>query len=148
MIAAAASVGLVGAWDLLSSQDISLLGYVTRTFIFATVATLCARMAERARRESEVGDRYFELGNDLLCTANLEGYFVRVNDRWSEVFGWSNEELLDQPFLELIHPGDRERTLAETAQIVGPTAPRPPSPTASPSRAEAGGESSGRRPWT
>lgn len=119
LFAAAGGLGLVGAWDALTSQGIGLLGYATRGLAFFTVASLCAQMAERARRESEVGDRYFELGNDLLCTANLEGYFVRVNDRWREVFGWSTDELLARPFLEFVHPDDRERTVAETAQIVG-----------------------------
>ncbi len=110
LCAAMASLGLVGVWDALADQDIAFVGYITRGFVFVAVAGLCAQMAERVRRESEVGDRYFELGNDLLCTANLDGYFVRVNDRWGEVFGWSRAELLERPFLELVHPDDRERT--------------------------------------
>ena len=101
----ATALGLVGVWDVATDQGLGPRWATSRArLIFLTVSALCALMAERVRRESEIGDRYFEMGSDLLCTADMEGYFVRLNDRWTEVFGWSREELLAQPLPGLRAP--------------------------------------------
>lgn len=70
--------------------------------------------ARAARHESS---RMWEISFDMLATFRLDGYFQRVNPHWEEVLGWSSEELLAQPWMELVHPDDRERTLAEAARI-------------------------------
>jgi PAS domain S-box-containing protein len=44
--------------------------------------------AERARREaSEELGRYFNLALDLMCIANVDGRFVRLNPSWEQVLG-------------------------------------------------------------
>lgn len=58
----------------------------------------------------------FHLSNDLLSYSNLEGYFTKVNKRWTEVTGYSAEELTSKPFLEFVHPDDRQRTINETRE--------------------------------
>ena len=60
---------------------------------------------------------YFELAHDLLCTASLDGRFTRVNPAWERTLGYSEEELLSRPYVELVHPEDRERTLAEANRL-------------------------------
>lgn len=62
-------------------------------------------------------DKFFEHSLDLLCYANLEGYFVRVNPAFTRVLGYSEEELLTRPFLELVHPDDLQRTLHEIERL-------------------------------
>lgn len=59
----------------------------------------------------------FHLSNDLLSYSNLEGYFTKVNKRWTEVTGYSPEELTSKPFLEFVHPDDRQRTINETREL-------------------------------
>lgn len=56
--------------------------------------------------------RFFELSLDLFCLASVDGYFLRVNSNFSRVLGYSSEELLSKPFLDFVHPEDRESTLA------------------------------------
>lgn len=71
--------------------------------------------ARAARHESS---RMWEVSFEMLATFRLDGYFQRVNPHWEEVLGWSSEELLAQPWLELVHPDDRERTVAESKRVV------------------------------
>jgi PAS domain S-box-containing protein len=71
----------------------------------------------RARRAEGELERFFALSDDLLCIASFDGYFTRVNPAFEQTLGWSAEELLRQPFLDLAHPDDRERTAAELASL-------------------------------
>src|SRR5687768_9519594 len=64
-------------------------------------------------------NRLFELSLDLLCTAGLDGYFKRVNPAFERVLGWSTKELTSVPFLDFVHPDDREATVAEVEKLSG-----------------------------
>ena len=61
--------------------------------------------------------RFFELSMDLFCIAGLDGYFHRVNSNFSKVLGYSDKELVSRPFLDFVHPDDREITIAEVARL-------------------------------
>jgi serine/threonine-protein kinase len=54
--------------------------------------------------------RFFEISLDLFCIASFEGYFLRVNGNFSRVLGYGESELISRPFLEFVHPEDREPT--------------------------------------
>jgi PAS domain S-box-containing protein len=62
-------------------------------------------------------DRIFTLSLDLLCVANFDGYFLRVNPAWQRVLGFSLEELQGVPFIEFVHPDDREKTTQAMAGL-------------------------------
>ncbi len=47
----------------------------------------------------------------LLCVADYDGHFVRVNKHFTDVLGYSIEELEGKYFLDLVHPEDVVRTL-------------------------------------
>ncbi|HLA77161.1 MAG TPA: ATP-binding protein [Vicinamibacteria bacterium] len=62
------------------------------------------------REEAEAeAERFFTLSIDLLCIVGLDGRMRRVNPGWDRLLGWSAEEILARPFLEFVHPEDRER---------------------------------------
>jgi PAS domain S-box-containing protein len=66
-------------------------------------------MLRRRRAERQVDD-IFDLSPDLLCVASLNGDFKRVNPAFEHTLGYEAAELLSRPFLEFVHPDDRERT--------------------------------------
>src|SRR5262249_48670486 len=77
-----------------------------------------ADLAERRKLESEL-ERFFSLSVDLLCIADFRGYFTRLSASWQAVLGWSVEELKTRPFIEFVHPEDREKTATEAARLAG-----------------------------
>jgi PAS domain S-box-containing protein len=72
--------------------------------------------ARRAKAQDEL-DRIFTLSPDLITVADFEGRFTRVNPAAEEILGYTEEELLARPYIDLVHPDDRERTAAEAAGI-------------------------------
>lgn len=78
---------------------------------------LTAYLESSMRRAERDYVRFFELSPDLFCIADFEGRFRRVNVNFSRVLGYSVEEFVNRPFLELVHPDDRERTKAETTRL-------------------------------
>jgi two-component system, sensor histidine kinase and response regulator len=62
-------------------------------------------------------DRFFTLSLDLLCIANTEGYFLRVNPQWTPVTGFTEEQLCATPYLDFVHPDDRASTLAAGSRL-------------------------------
>jgi diguanylate cyclase (GGDEF)-like protein/PAS domain S-box-containing protein len=81
------------------------------------VMLLTTAIVARRARADQRARRFFDLSRDMLCTANMDGYFVELNDAWTESLGYSLAELRAAPFVERVHPEDRERTEAEAAAL-------------------------------
>jgi len=69
------------------------------------------------RRAQEELDRFFTLSLDMLCIAGFDGYFKRVNPAWRRTLGYSAEDLTSRPFLDFVHPDDRDTTMAAAARL-------------------------------
>jgi PAS domain S-box-containing protein len=80
--------------------------------MFATIGSQIGQLMERARVEAE-RDRFFNLSIDMFCVAGLDGYFKRVNPAFQRTLGYTPEEMVARPFLDFVHPDDREATLGE-----------------------------------
>ncbi|HEX5984720.1 MAG TPA: sensor domain-containing diguanylate cyclase [Solirubrobacterales bacterium] len=112
---------LVNAVVLLLVENTAGYSPLTRwlfTMIALTVVMLLttAVVARRARAD-ERARHFFDLSRDMLCTANMDGYFVELNDAWTKNLGYTLDELRSVPFVERVHPEDRERTEAEAAAL-------------------------------
>lgn len=64
-------------------------------------------------------DDFFDVAIDMLCLLGFDGYFRRLNPAWEKTLGYTREELMSRPFLEFVHPDDRERTLRQNAAVRG-----------------------------
>lgn len=61
---------------------------------------------------------FFENSLEMLCIAGVDGYFKRVNPAFARTLGYSVEELLSRPFVDLVHPDDAENTRKELDDLV------------------------------
>ena len=66
-------------------------------------------ITERKKSEEEI-ERIFNMTGYMICIANLNGYFKRINSSFEQTLGYSSEELLNKSFFDFIHPDDREKT--------------------------------------
>jgi two-component system, sensor histidine kinase and response regulator len=80
------------------------------------VVELQLELAER-KRAQDVLDRFFTDSLDMLCIADFKGYFKRLNPAWERTLGFTADELCRRPFLDFIHPDDRQITIAEMKQL-------------------------------
>ncbi len=81
-----------------------------------TNAALQAEIDDRSRAEQE-RDRFFDMSVEMLCIAGYDGYFKQLNPAWEKVLGYTLEELLSRPIVELVHPDDRALTETERQRL-------------------------------
>ncbi|MEM8828427.1 MAG: PAS domain S-box protein [Cyanobacteria bacterium P01_G01_bin.19] len=66
-------------------------------------------LTELKSREAEIAN-FFELSLEIICVASLDGCFKQINPSLGRILGYKTAELIDKPFLSLVHPDDVEIT--------------------------------------
>jgi len=84
--------------------------------MLASVGSQIGQFSERARAERELAT-FFEASRDMLAIAGSQGYLLRVNPAWEKVLGFTPQEMTTRPFLDFVHPDDREKTIAEAKSV-------------------------------
>lgn len=68
--------------------------------------TLEQRVAERTADRNAL----WQLTRDLMLRCTYEGKVTAVNPAWTEVLGWSENDLLGASIFDFVHPDDLKRT--------------------------------------
>jgi PAS domain S-box-containing protein len=59
----------------------------------------------------------FDISPSIISKANIDnGYFVEVNQAVNKILGYSVEEFMSIPFMELIHPDDKHEAVNEISE--------------------------------
>ncbi|WP_146870960.1 bifunctional diguanylate cyclase/phosphodiesterase [Acidovorax delafieldii] len=84
-----------------------------------TLALVRAQLSDDARRESE--ERFRALFNQATVGVaqvdSATGQFVRVNQRYADILGYSPEEMVGMTFQSLTHPDDLAADLAQVRRL-------------------------------
>jgi PAS domain S-box-containing protein len=99
----------------LARTAIAVAGLVCVALLVAIFLLLRKETRERQRAQVEL-DRFFSVSLDLLCIAR-GGDFVRVNPAWERLLGWTPAELVGRPYLDFVHPADRDETAESASQL-------------------------------
>jgi PAS domain S-box-containing protein len=90
--------------------------------IFGCLMALLGRhdlkLRAQAQQAREERDRYFDLSRELICILGFDGYFKYLNPAWKWTLGFSLPDLTSRPFIEFVHPEDREITMAEAGKLM------------------------------
>ena len=62
---------------------------------------------KRKYTEKEL-QRYLNVSVDLVAIVGKDTYFKRLSPNWFDVLGWTEEELLSMPVVDIMHPEDLE----------------------------------------
>lgn len=73
--------------------------------------------AAAARSLQQLEDSFFETSIDMLCALDFNMHFRRLSPAWERTLGFTREELMSRPFLDFVHPDDRERTIKQNAEV-------------------------------
>jgi PAS domain S-box-containing protein len=60
---------------------------------------------------------FFEYSIDLLCIADQTGKFVKLSNSFGTTLGYQLDELLDQPYLNFVHPEDVDATISAMSSL-------------------------------
>ena len=101
----------------MDTNQFTWLGYGTRAAALFLVGALVGSFVDRGRElESELAP-HRNLSLDLIATADFDGRFTSVNGAWATTLGYGRDELLGSPLVDLVHPDDREATIAEQRKL-------------------------------
>ncbi len=76
-------------------------------------------ITDRREAEKEIKEyaNFFSMSMELMCIADMEGYFRKLNPRFVSTLGYSEKELLTTKFYDFVHPEDVEATKNEVIKL-------------------------------
>lgn len=72
---------------------------------------------KRLLQDNQAYRELFDMAVDMIAIAGFDGFFKRVNPAFTNLLGYSEEELYSRPFITFVHPDDVEKTIEETKKI-------------------------------
>jgi PAS domain S-box-containing protein len=75
---------------------------------FISDITLEKKAEEKHQKVAEENLRFFNNPVNLNALSDFHGTLQRISPSWSQLLGWTENELKSKPFLEFLHPEDVE----------------------------------------
>jgi len=99
--------------------EISVYGGLEKgTFIAVfDVITERKRADEALRQKTQELENFFQVNLDLLCIADINGYFRKLNPQWEGTLGYPLSELEGHLFRDFVHPDDLDATDTVISQL-------------------------------
>lgn len=72
----------------------------------------------REEAKNQELETFFDVSPDLMSITDGEANFVKVNQAWTTLLGYSPEELPSHKFLEFVHPEDVDRTVGSVKKLL------------------------------
>jgi len=72
---------------------------------------------EELLEKSEELERYFTSSLDMLCIADIQGRFIRLNPEWEQVLGYPIDDLIGHSLMDFVLPEDKKKTLQALSQL-------------------------------
>ncbi len=107
----------LGTLCVIDSQPNSLNEHQKRALKTLSTEVISAIEQAKIEKERVQYQRFFEMSLDLLCIADTNGYFKQINPSFSSMLGYTQEELLSQPFVNFVHPDDLSKTYQEMDKL-------------------------------
>lgn len=76
------------------------------------------RAKQALKAKTEEMDTFFSVALDLLCIADTQYYFRRLNQQWTRVLGHSLAASEGACFLDYLHPDDQAKTKAQVSRLI------------------------------
>ncbi len=105
--------------------------FATLAILGATFIALVKQIAERRRtdvvaqrarqaleRSYAVKQQIMNQSRDVICAIDRRGRFAEVSDACLTIWGYAPDELIGNPYLDLVHADDQARTRDATAAIM------------------------------
>ena len=89
--------------DVIKDDEGNLIGFI------GIISDITQR--KQLETEKELYFKFFNTTTDLMCIADHNGYYKKVNAAFIQTLGYSEIELLSEPFNDFVHPDDLQRTL-------------------------------------
>jgi hypothetical protein len=103
-----------GLYSLDTGAAIFTLAMIAAIFATLLWSARSLDAIDAARRDALARlDRFFALSQDMLVVTDAEGRFTKVSEASRRIVGRAPDELVGRPFLDFVHPDDRERTVEE-----------------------------------
>jgi PAS domain S-box-containing protein len=83
----------------------------------AALRKLNEPLEQRVQAETQERLQIWNVSQDLLAVAGLDGKILGVNPAWTATLGWPEADLLGKPYEWFLHPDDREKTHAEVGHL-------------------------------
>jgi PAS domain S-box-containing protein len=90
---------------------------IERSRAEAALRELNETLEQRVEAETRERLQIWNVSEDLLVIAGLDGKTISVNPAWTTALGWTEADLSDKSYAWLVHHDDQDRTRAEFEEL-------------------------------